>query len=391
MKLHSSLFPSNPHPMALRDFLRDTDTPALKCLDISDDNYDWVEANYPRSLRRLSIEYSAGDSPPYAGRGDFLSNALKSLKNLLQLNFLSITNAFPTLDVDYISISPTTLATTLRDVHLSGWAPLLIRLYSHMILPINTNVDLSLRYLSLRDWNEYAHQLDHIFSQLKVVATAERSAVQIYIGSYISSDSEEQYLSFRAWRTSTNTFHSQGAIFWPSPQQSPPFLDIDITVDSFYDDDMDILDIDPFLDALTSEIPDNTLEAIDMKDFDSPSGLLQLISRSSRLCHIFLNSDTGLRALLNAFLSEGNGAFPALRSLEIAHFLSEEEADRINSHQNLEELCQVLASLKKNGRGLFSVLLRAETMEVETLAGTIKSLELSVDFFELVETVSASS
>ncbi|KAL4246604.1 hypothetical protein ABKN59_008769 [Abortiporus biennis] len=367
--------------IALRKFLQHTNTPLLRHLDISDDNYDWVNSCYPQTLIKLEIKYCDGDCTPYTEDSGYLSNALKIFDTLPLLQDLIIIDAFPSPSELKYELRGRTTLPNLKAINLYGWGPPIMQLYSRLVIPSEARVRLSLRYYVEEGWSEQHAQITRwIFSHLK--SDTDNSPIQVILSSDLPF-CDDKDITILVWTAVPNITLPSGTITWSWPSLCS--LDVSISPEVIdYEAEEDEFEWDPFLSQLGSEIPLDRLDTLVIEDLESPLHLLRSISMSSRLRHIYLDSHAGLRGLLDVFGMEDGGTFPALRSLEISHLMTTKSGEeKSDGYDNLEELCNLLQKLKESGRESLSIILRAKRFQPQSRLGRIvislKSLANSFD------------
>ncbi|KAL4244134.1 hypothetical protein ABKN59_010805 [Abortiporus biennis] len=366
----NSRFVPPPQSMVLRELLKYTVTPSLSHLNISDNQYDWLKAAYPRTLTKLEIQYQDPDDIPYAEEIDPVLGAWVVLKNLPLLQCLRLNNVFPSWSDVYPDIDQTAFP-SLKEIFIKGWGRPIIDLYSHMTIPSDTIVQLSLRYESPDDWiDEHPKLSQCVFSHLKGDSDPDESSLQISLSTDVEADS---YVAIYAHKILPIYRQGKG-------RPIPGTPDITIFLEIFGDNDEDIPDIelDVFLRQLASSIPLDKLEILDVSRLDFLVQVLQPISLSSKLSQICLNSIVSLDGFLDIIMGDEK-MFPALRSLEISH-RSPIEGMPVGifaaGRRHLRELCQLLALWKNgNGRELESIHLISEETEFLTLTAIVKSLK----------------
>ncbi|KAL4244132.1 hypothetical protein ABKN59_010807 [Abortiporus biennis] len=381
--------------MLLRQLFRCIATPSLTQLSILDSQYDWLKLEYPRTLVKLEIHYwDADTTPSYAEGADFLTHALGVLKNLPLLQYLDLSDVFPSYGTGFPDLEQTSFP-ALKEIRLDGWAPPIVHLYSHMTLSSSAILHFTLTYNSTEDWVQQHSKLSQcMFSHLKGAPNTDENSLRIILSSEAGFGC---YVSLYAWKACPNVLRPKGTVAWGPPalqcSKAQHVPDIDISIDIFGDPEEELEEepdavLNVFLDQLASEIPLDKLETINISDIHSHLPVLKMISFSPKLSHICLDSDASLDEFLDIFeMGDKNMRFPALRSLEIGHYGPIEgiaDGAPAAGRKRLERLCELLASWKDNGRRLKSVILRSRKTEFQALADIAKSLESLVDFFELL-------
>ncbi|KAI0784644.1 hypothetical protein C8Q75DRAFT_809822 [Abortiporus biennis] len=298
--------------------------PSLSHIIIHDNNYDWLKADYPKTVAKLEIRYCNRDDTPYAGENDTLSATWATLKSLPSLQYLHLRNVFPSSFQDYPDFDQTPFP-SLKDIYLSGWARPIINLYSHMILPGDAHITLLLRYDSLADWIEEYPKLSQCVSpRLK---RADRGGTSLYVVliSEMGVDGRSPHLSATAWKiyprgvNPPGTKKSEQLSLEDRAVSELPFFDIFACILEDSEEITTTINFDVFFHQLASSIPLEELKYLEIMHLDFPLQVLQLTSLSCRLSLICLDSNVGLGAFLNIIMDKVTTRFPGLRSLEIIH------------------------------------------------------------------------
>ncbi|KAL4246618.1 hypothetical protein ABKN59_008773 [Abortiporus biennis] len=368
----------------LGDLLPQMCMPSLTHLEISDDKYDWVGGDYPESLINLKIEYSA----PYAARWGKQSHSVLEIHHILNklhlLQHFSLIHALPSVHIEDTNMDRLCLP-ALRTLHLEGFASNILKLYTHMVVPHDTTITLSLEYESREGWVEqYLELTQCIPSLLAGEVDTDDGTVRVVFTSRSTWD--DFHFSLRAWRASPNTAPSQGTTPWSGLQSAIAKSDITVRVHVIsdrFENDPDY-DLYTFLYELACELPFDKLEVIDIARLETPYSLLHTVARHSpRLIHITLTSTSGLRAFLDTTLTVGEREiFPALSSLEIFHESKYHSIDDDDGRDNLYELLELLTSWANNGRRLKSVVIFRAMLGQDHTQSISTTLATLVDSFE---------